>query len=505
MAGSDDIMNREQSKPMRLKDLLAPINGTIQPDSDVEISGIAYDSRAVTPGALFVAFRGGTFDGHTFIADALKRGAAAIIAEKDTHPGVPMVLVKDAREVLPLLSAKFYDYPAKKLAMIGITGTNGKTTTSYLMQSILRSSGKKVGLIGTLGARINDEPIETEHTTPESADLQRVLAMMVDQGVDAVAMEVSSHGLAQGRTSFCEFDCGVFTNLTQDHLDFHGTMDDYLTAKLKLFSEYPLASDKKFVGVVNMDDPYGVSVSKSTNGKVITYGITSDADVKGSDVIVTSSTVTLVITYQGKSEQVTIPIGGYFNAYNGLASCAACLAMGLDFATVIGGLKSVPSVAGRFESVDCGQNFGVIVDYAHTPDGLENVLRTARNLAKNRLIVVFGCGGKRDRTKRPIMGKIGSELADIAIITSDNPRNEDPSLIIKDILEGVQMSSKIEAILDRHEAIERGIMLAQKGDVVVIAGKGHEDYQIFADETIHFDDREVARDVLARRLSGEDE
>jgi UDP-N-acetylmuramyl-tripeptide synthetase len=276
-------------------------------------------------------------------------------------------------------------------------------------------------------------------------------------------------------------------------------LDEYLAAKQILFAEYPLRSSKKFKAAVNADDPASESVIKVTRGDVMTYGIESVADVVGSKIDVSESEVSLVITYSGKSVTGKVPVGGYFNAYNGLAAVSAAIALGIDMETAVNGMLNAPKVPGRFESVDCGQDFGVLVDYAHTPDGLENVLRTAKGLTESRLIAVFGCGGNRDRGKRPIMGKIGAELADVVIITSDNPRKEDPTAIIRDILEGVPISSRVEVIVDRREAIEHAIAVAEKGDIVVIAGKGHEDYQIFADKTIHFDDREVAREVLGDR------
>jgi UDP-N-acetylmuramoyl-L-alanyl-D-glutamate--2,6-diaminopimelate ligase len=489
---------------MQLSYLIEPLEVTRWTGGDAEITGIAYDSRTVEPGMLFVAFCGGTFDGHSFIADAVARGAAAIVAERSVEADVPVAVVSSGREALPILSARFYGYPTRKMTMVGVTGTNGKTTITHLIQSIFRAAGKKAGLVGTLGTRIEDELLATDHTTPESADLQKVLAEMVDRGVNAVAMEVSSHGLAQGRTAGCEFDCGVFTNLTQDHLDFHGTLDDYFRTKLRLFSEYPKLSDKPFVAAVNVDDPSGQAVIDATVGEVVTYGIEQECDVRGSEIRVSESGVSLVITYRGESERAFVPVGGYFNAYNGLAAAAGCLGLGIDLVTVIQGLAMSPKVAGRFESVDCGQGFGVVVDYAHTPDGLENVLRTAKTLTKNRLIAVFGCGGNRDRGKRPKMGKIASDLADVVIVTSDNPRKEEPEAIIRDILDGIPLESRPEVVVDRREAIVYAIRSAETGDIVVIAGKGHEDYQIFADKTIHFDDREVARDVLEaiKRVKG---
>jgi len=484
---------------MRLVDLIEPLAEKRLVGGDAEIRGMAYDSRAVHPSELFVAIRGGTFDGHIFVADAIGRGAAAVVAEQDVRAAVPVVVVPSSRAALAALAAEFYDYPSRRMVLVGVTGTNGKTTTTHLVQSIFRAAGRKAGLIGTLGARIGGELIETHHTTPESSDLQQILARMAGEGVQAVAMEVSSHGLVQGRTAFCEFDCGVFTNLTQDHLDFHRTLDEYLAAKLILFRDYPERSDKRFVAAVNLDDPAAGAVIEAARGDVITFGMNGRADVVGSEVKVGASGVSLVITYRGRSERAKAPVGGHFNAYNCLAAAAACLGLGTGLDAVVKGLAATPRVPGRFESIDCGQAFGVLVDYAHTPDGLENVLKTTRELTRNRLIVVFGCGGNRDRGKRPIMGRIASELADTAIITSDNPRKEDPNAIIRDILEGVPLDARPEVVADRRQAIERAVMQAAEGDLVVIAGKGHEDYQIFADRTIHFDDREVAREVLRDR------
>lgn len=482
---------------MFLSKVIEPLTDVRLMGGDVEINGITYDSRKVEPGTLFVAFKGGTFDGHDFIPDAVARGASAVVVEKEVETSIPTVIVPDSRAALSLLAANFFGYPSRKMTLVGVTGTNGKTTTTHLVQSIYQAAGKKSGLIGTLGARINNQVIETEHTTPESSDLQRVLVKMVDEGVEVVTMEVSSHGLVQGRTDYCEFDCGIFTNLTQDHLDFHGSIDEYRKAKLMLFSDYPAKSDKKFCAAVNADDSSAQLVIEAVKGTVITYGINSDADVKGSDIEVSPSSVSFVISYGGSSERVTVPMGGYFNVYNSLGAAAACLGLGIDLQAVIAGLSNAPKVAGRFESVDCGQDFGVLVDYAHTPDGLENVLRTARKITDGQLIVVFGCGGNRDRGKRPIMGEIAAKLADIVVITSDNPRKEDPTAIIRDILSGISLDVTPKVFIDRREAIEYAIKTARKGDLVVIAGKGHEDYQIFADKTIHFDDREVAREILA--------
>lgn len=474
-------------------------NAHVANAGDAQITGITYDSREVRPGWLFVAMQGGSVDGHRFIGPAVEAGAAAVIAEREVDGvDVPCVVVPDGRTAMGEISAPFFGYPSRKMKLIGVTGTSGKTTVTHLIQSIFNASGQPAGLIGTLGARIGDELIETKHTTPESVDLQRTLAYMVDRGVRVVAMEASSHGLYQGRTLGCEFDCGVFTNIARDHLDFHGTVEAYLDAKLMLFRDYPARSAKPFVAVINADDPSAEKVKSATKGEVITFSIENVSDLTASSIEVTDRSVGFDMAYHGQSMRVGLEIGGFFNVYNALAAAAAALGLGMDVETVVRGLAAAHQVPGRFESVDCGQDFGVIVDYAHTPDELENVLRTAKSLTSNRLIAVFGCGGDRDRGKRPIMGGIGVELADVVVVTSDNPRTEDPEAIIAEVLTGIPEAdrSRVTVRPDRREGIREAIACARAGDVVVIAGKGHEDYQIFADRTIHFDDREVAREVL---------
>ena len=488
---------------MQFSELKQNITGarTIR-DGDARITGIAYDSRAVEPGNLFVAMKGGTFDGHDFIPDALASGAVALVAERPVacavEAGVPCVVVDDGRRAMGEIAAPFFGYPSRELVLIGVTGTSGKTTVTHLIQSIFAAAGRKTGLIGTLGARVGESSLSTKHTTPESVDLQRILRLMADQGVEVVAMEVSSHGLYQGRVLGCEFDCGVFTNIARDHLDFHKTAEAYLDAKLMLFRDYPAASRKRFVGVVNADDPSAQAFIDTAPGPVVTFGIKSRADLLASNPVVTDRSVSFDLDCRGSTARVNLGIGGFFNVYNALAASAVGIGLGIDLKTIVEGLRHARGVPGRFESVDCGQDFGVVVDYAHTPDELENVLKTARELTAGRLIAVFGCGGDRDRGKRPIMGRIASELADLVVVTSDNPRSERPESIIDDILEGIAAKdrSRVNVIPDRKEAIHSAIELAQTGDLVVIAGKGHEDYQIFADRTIHFDDREVAREKL---------
>ncbi len=476
-------------------------NGRVSNPADAKITGITYDSRQVRPGFVFVAMQGGSFDGHRFVPNALEAGAAAIVAERevpDAVDRVPYVVVPDGRVAMGEIAAPFYGYPSRRMKLVGVTGTSGKTTVTHLVQAIFSASGSAAGLIGTLGARVGDEMIETKHTTPESVDLQRILRLMADHGVKLCAMEVSSHGLYQGRSLGCEFDCGVFTNIARDHLDFHKTVEAYLDAKLILFRDYPAMSDKPFHAAINADDPSADAVRAATKGEVITFAVESEADVRASRISVTEKSVEFDMSCRGEVAPVKLSIGGYFNVYNALSAGAAALALGLDLDTIVKGLASAKSVPGRFESVDLGQDFGVLVDYAHTPDELENVLRTARSLVENRLIAVFGCGGDRDRGKRPIMGGIGAELADVVVVTSDNPRTENPTAIVGEILTGIpdDKRSNLQVVVDRREAIEAAIRQAEPGDVVVIAGKGHEDYQIFADRTIHFDDREVAREAL---------
>lgn len=480
------------------------IGARVANPGDSQITGITYDSREVQPGWLFIAMQGGSFDGHKFVSAAIEAGAAAVIAEREVGGiNVPCIIVPNGRTAMGEISAPFFDNPSRKMKLIGVTGTSGKTTVTHLIQSIFNASGQPAGLIGTIGARIGNESIETKHTTPESVDLQRTLAYMADRGVKAVAIEASSHGLYQGRTLGCEFDCGVFTNIARDHLDFHVTVEAYLDAKLILFREYPAMSAKRFVAAINADDPSAAQVKSATKGDVVTFGVDNPADLNVINIKVTDHSVSFDMVYQGIVSPIKLDIGGYFNVYNALAASASAIGLGLDLDTIAKGLAAAHSVPGRFESVDCGQNFGVIVDYAHTPDELENVLRTAKSLTKNRLIAVFGCGGDRDRGKRPIMGRIGAELADVIVVTSDNPRTERPEAIIAEVLAGIPESDmpRVTVQPDRREGISEAIKCAKSGDVVVIAGKGHEDYQIFADHTIHFDDREVAREMLMNLLA----
>jgi UDP-N-acetylmuramoyl-L-alanyl-D-glutamate--2,6-diaminopimelate ligase len=497
--------------------------------ADPEIRGVAYDSRRVKPGDLFVCVSGFKTDGRRFLPDAVARGAVAALVEPAPDAvglDLPSLIVPSARRAMALAAAAFHDHPSRKLCLVGVTGTNGKTTTTHLIEGLFRAAGQGTGVIGTLGARVRDRALPEGRTTPEAPDLQALLAQMVAEDVAAVAMEVSSHALVLDRTLGCEYDFGVFTNLTQDHLDFHETFEEYFDAKATLFRDYPKHSAKPFQGVINLDDPWGARLAELCAGEVLTYGIDSAARIRAAQIQVTPAGIEFHVSVAGApARPVRLRLGGHFNVYNALAAIGVGVGAGLPWETIVAGLESVPGVPGRFEAVDAGQNFAVLVDYAHTPDGLLNVLRAARALSPRRLIAVFGCGGDRDRTKRPIMGRIAAEHADVAVVTSDNPRSENPDAIIAEILAGMESGGARCSVLgarpalpcpvqaehrapstehrasiitepDRRAAIERAIRAAGPGDLVLIAGKGHEDYQIFADRTIHFDDREVAREAL---------
>lgn len=466
------------------------------------IRGIAYDSRRVEPGFLFVAVKGLKTDGHRYVEQALARGAVALVLEEplDVPPGVCWVRVPDTRIALGLLATEFYAHPSQKLRMIGVTGTNGKTTTTNLIRAIYKEAGRQTGLIGTIANYIGERALPVEHTTPESLDLQKLLADMVEAGVDAALMEVSSHALALQRVAGCEFDVAVFTNITQDHLDFHQDMDNYLAAKARLFEQLGDGSKpgSKFA-VINADDPRAGEIIARTRVPVITYSVVNPSDVKAGDINVTARGVSFAVESTWGNCRLNLKLTGLFNVYNALAAFTVGAVEGLPVELVSRALAGVSGVHGRFELVDRGQDFAVVVDYAHTPDGLENILKTARQITTGRLITVFGCGGDRDRTKRPIMGEIAARYSDRPVVTSDNPRTEEPLAIIKDVEEGVSRvlaPESYEVIPDRREAIKYAIQNARSGDVVIIAGKGHEDYQIIGTQKFHFDDREEAAKAL---------
>lgn len=457
-----------------------------------EIQSIAYDSRKVMPGGVFCAISGSKQNGLDFLPQAYEKGAILIVAEEmpsETKDGVSYAVVVSARAALSQMSANWFMHPEQKLHIVGVTGTNGKTTTTKLIKWLWEYYGQKSGLLGTINNMAGGKVIASTHTTPESLELFELLDIMYDEDCRNVVMEVSSHALDQGRTTNVGFAGAIFTNLTQDHLDYHGTMEEYMNAKLKLFSG--LAANA--YAVINADDPVAEHFINACRCRVFTYGMKENAVFRIKDYHIDASGTSFEVCYEGRDYRLHTPLTGRFNIYNTAAAAAAALAEGMQMEAIIECLSYSPQVAGRFEKVDAGQEFMVIVDYAHTPDGLQNVLSTARELNPNRLIAVFGCGGDRDKTKRPIMGAIGAELADYCIITSDNPRTEDPDAIVSMVAEGVRgKNCEYEIIVSRRDAIKQAVNIAQKGDVIVIAGKGHEDYQIIGTEKIHFDDREEA-------------
>lgn len=473
-------------------DLLSQVAG----DENIAISGVSYDSRAVSAGDLFFCIPGATADGHRFAEDAVARGAAALVVEREVAPAIPQVKVSDARRAMGRIAAAFFGSPADDLALLGVTGTNGKTTTAFLIESILRADGQQTGLIGTIETRVAGQVKPGLRTTPESLDLQGLFAEMRRAGVRGVAMEVTSHALVLHRVEAVRFRAAAFTNLSQDHLDFHRGMDDYFEAKRSLFTPERIER-----GAVNVDDPYGRKILADARVPLVGFGVSTDADVRAEDISFTPSGSRFTIrTPKGDLDVETHLIGG-FNVSNSLAAAAVALQAGIGLDAIEEGLRSLRAVPGRFESIDAAQPFSVVVDYAHTPDSLDNVLRAARGATREgRVICVFGCGGDRDRGKRSLMGAAAAQLSDVVIVTSDNPRSEDPRAIIDEILEGViahKATGPDVVTPDRAEAIRAALARAREGDVVVIAGKGHETGQEFADRTIPFDDRVVAREALA--------
>jgi len=466
---------------------------------DREVESIAYDSRRVQGNTLFVAIRGEKSDGHQFVDQAIEQGASVIVAEREiSSPRATCLVVDNSRSALADLSAAFYGMPARKLKMAAVTGTNGKTTTTFLIKHICEKAGLRCGLLGTVQYEIGDRILPAIRTTPEALDIQELLAQIVNAGGRAAAMEVSSHALAQERTRGIEWDVAVFTNLTQDHLDFHGTMENYFEAKAKLFQELPSQSKKKGASaVINIDDRYGEKLVNRLTGKipVVTYGLGLHADFRASNYRTEFAGTSYQLDARGRSYLVRVPLIGRFNVANSMAALAAATVMGVNLRAAILSLARSPQVPGRLELVPAKRQFQIFVDYAHTDDALRNVLKTLRELKPRKLIVVFGCGGGRDRKKRPLMGRVTDELADHAIITSDNPRKEDPDAIINEVEKGFR-STHYEKIAERAEAIRHAVAMAQPRDLVLIAGKGHEKYQEFADHTIPFDDIQVARRAL---------
>ena len=505
---------------MKLNELLTMMdtNMTLPPDrTEQEVKDIVYDSRKVKPGSLFVAVRGFRLDGHQFIAQAVKKGATAILAEIDgtvkEDISVPVIRVPNSRVALAHIAAAYYRNPSQKLKLIGITGTKGKTTTSYLVKSIIEAAGCSSGLVGTIDYRVADKIYPALNTTPESLDIQRLLREMVDASCGYCVMEVSSHALALGRTIDCVFEAAVFTNLKQDHLDFHQDMESYYQAKLLLFTG--LAPDK--AAVINTDEPVSQNIILQTRAMVYTFGMSEQSDIYPMEAIGHSiSGLSFSVCTPRGTLVVNSPLVGKHNVYNILAAIGIGISLGFKVKSIARGIKNMKAVPGRMEKVDEGQPFGVIVDYAHTEDSLMQLLEAVQEMAHGRVITLFGCGGDRDKTKRPKMGATTLQGSDVSIVTTDNPRSEDPLAIINEIEAGMTaIGHKVAAgeaspvainggkpyyvIPDRRKAISAAIRMAQPGDVVVLAGKGHEDYQIIGGQKIHFDDREVAREEILKR------
>jgi len=458
---------------------------------DVAVSGVAYRSDRVRSGDAFFCIQGFAHDGHEFAADAVARGASALVVERVLDIAAPQFVVSDTRVALASAAAAFFGLPSNDVQVIGITGTNGKTTTTYILDSILRAAGHTTGILGTVETRIAEERRVAARTTPESADLQQVLAEMRDAGVSACSMEVSSHAIDLHRVDSVRFAVAAFTNLTQDHLDFHHTIEEYASVKQRLFTDFAIGAS-----VVNIDDPFGSGVASELDG-VITVGRSPEAMVRAIGETLDVSGAFFTLSTPSGDAAVRLPLAGAFNVSNALVAAGCGVALGIALSHVVAGLEAAPQVPGRLERIDCGQPFSVVVDYAHTPDSLEKAISAVRDVCSGRVLVVFGCGGDRDPDKRPMMGRAAGRAADIAILTSDNPRSEDPVGIILQVEDGVrETGAEYHVEVDRRRAIELAIGQAAPGDTVLIAGKGHEDYQIFADRTVHFDDREVAREVL---------
>lgn len=484
------------------------IYGGMVVTNDIEVRGVGYDSRNVGKDYVFVAVRGASTDGHRYIDRAVNNGARVVVVEDDTalpdsfflHTGVTKIVVQNSRKALARIAANFYEHPSGKLRLVGVTGTNGKTTTTHLIKSVLAASGERAGLVGTIGYVIGEETIPATHTTPESLELNELLSTMVTKGCSAAVMEVSSHSLVLHRVDGLEFGVAVFTNLTQDHLDFHQTMDKYFAAKQILFDNLNSSS----VAVLNIDDKHGTRIAERSKAAVITYGTTSSADVRVMGTEMSISGTRIQIKHASTHVTVSSSLTGRFNISNILAAYATGIALGIPRQKIVEGIQNLRTVRGRFEQIISPNGWTAIVDYAHTPDALENCLQTIREVLpaeqRGKIITVFGCGGNRDRGKRPLMGTTATELSDVTVITSDNPRDEKPEDIISEITEGVVRGTTVHTEVDRRKAIVLALDMARSGDVVLVAGKGHEDYQIIGGVKHHFDDREeIERYITARQ------
>ena len=473
---------------MKLSEILKGID-VLNKYSDAEVIDVTQDSRLVKEGSLYVCVKGNTFDGHSVAEEMLENGAAAVVVERDLGLD-KQVIVSDTRSIFFSVCANFFGNPAKNLKLIGLTGSNGKTTTTFLIKQILELTGKMVGLIGTVQNMVGDEIYPAKYTTPDPYELQSLFKKMVDAGCEYCVMEVSSQALAQGRVNGLQFHIGAFTNLTQDHLDYHKTWENYFNSKRILFKNSDIA-------ITNADDKYGLEIVKDLPCKTVTYAVnTNNADYCAKNVKFKSDGVEyeIVSDFIGR---VSCPIPGRFSVYNSLCAAAVALSLGIDYKSVLTAISKSNGVKGRIEVVPTNTDYTVIIDYAHSPDGLENIITSLREIAKNRVVTLFGCGGDRDRTKRPKMGKIAAELSDFCVVTSDNPRTENPSAIIEDILEGMKgVSTPYVVVENRKDAIRWAMENAQPDDIILLAGKGHETYQILPTGTIHFDEREAVAEIL---------
>lgn len=493
---------------MTVAQLVAALNGQVaiidqRGALDRSVTSVTDDSRAVASGSLFVAVKGERVDGHRFVAQAIQAGAAAIVAQESVEVvSLPLVKVADSRKALGLIGSRFYGDPSARLSMIGVTGTNGKTTTTYLCKALLEGIGRHVGLIGTVAYQIGAETIPASHTTPGALELQGLLMKMTQVQLDSVVMEVSSHALAMDRTAGCEYDAAVFTNLTQDHLDYHRTMEEYFQAKLRLFTGLGIGKKTGQRAIVNMDDPRGAQIRNACRVPVWGFAVKGQADIKAEKVRLSMNGSTFSAATPSGTFTVESRLVGEHNVYNLLGAIGVALHVGATCDQVREAVERVTNVPGRFERVSAGQDFTVVVDYAHTEDALVRLLTAAQALRTHRIITLFGCGGDRDRGKRPKMGRAAVEYSDVVVLTSDNPRTEDPMAILQEVEVGVrealQRRSHVEYHLvpDRRDAIGMAMRLARSGDIVLIAGKGHEDYQIIGTKKVHFDDREVAREAI---------
>lgn len=466
-------------------------------NENIEISNLTIDSRKVKKGSMYGAIKGFNVDGHKFIKNCIENGASLIVCEdlEDfcIDDNVAILQVENTRKALAIIAKNFYNNPTKNINLIGVTGTNGKTSTTYFLEQILLEYKKTVGIIGTIEIRENGKKMEFDFstsTTPDTIELNELFSTMVSDNIDNIVMEVSSHALELHKVEGCNFNIGIFTNLTQDHLDMHKSMENYLNAKSKLFSMCK-------IGIINIDDKYAQDIIKNVSCKVFTYSIEKESDLQAINIQYFMDRVAFDVKINDKIENFILNIPGRFSVYNALSVIGACLMQNIPIDIIKEGIKNIKGVPGRIQTIPNNKGFNVIVDYAHTPDGLDNIIKAVREFTKGRVITIFGCGGDRDRKKRPIMGEISANLSDYTIITSDNPRSEVPEAIIDEIETGIKpITNNYEKITGRRDAIYRGVSIAKANDSIIIAGKGHEDYEIFADKTIHFDDTEVAKEAL---------